>query len=143
MLASRRLRDDSRFAAGLAKAAGEADCDSLLAIPLVQPAGAGLALVIVFFRGETVFGDEQLELAGHVAGAARGALERSELYESERRARSLAQRLARAGVELAGELDPDNLLDVAVRSAVELLEAGGRLDSVARGRRGGRARGLR
>ena len=125
VLASRRLSGDSRFASGLAKAAGNAECDSLLAIPLAQPAGAGLALVIVFFRGETVFGDEQLELAGHVAGAARGALERSELYESERRARALAQRLARAGVELAGELDPDNLLDVAVGSAVELLEAGG------------------
>ena len=125
VLASRRLRNDSRFASGLARAAGEAGCDSLLAIPLIQPTGAGLALVAVFFRGETVFGDEQLELAGHVAGAARGALERSELYESERRARALAQRLARAGVELAGELDPDNLLDVAVRSAVELLETGG------------------
>ena len=58
-----------------------------------------------------MFDDEQLELAGQVAGAARGALERSELYESERRSRSLAQRLARAGGELAGELDPDNLLD--------------------------------
>jgi PAS domain S-box-containing protein len=125
VLASRRLADDSRFPPELAKAAGDAECESLLAIPLVQPAGAGFALVVVFFRGETVFGDEQLELAGHVAGAARGALERSELYESERRARSLAQRLARAGVELAGELDPDNLLDVAVRSAVELLRAEG------------------
>ncbi len=125
VLASRRLADDSRFPAALARAAGDADCDSLLAIPLIQPAGAGLALVLVFFRGETVFGDEQLELAGHVAGAARGALERSELYERERRARALAQRLARAGVELAGELDPDNLLDVAVRSAVELLGAAG------------------
>ena len=29
------------------------------------------------------------------------------------------------GVELAGELDPDNLLDLAAHSAVELLEAGG------------------
>ena len=125
VLASRRLSDDSRFAPGLAGAAGNAECDSLLAIPLAQPAGAGLALVLVFFSGETVFGDEQLELAGHVARAARGALERSELYESERRARALAQRLARAGVELAGELDPDNLLDVAVRSAIELLEADG------------------
>ena len=125
VLASRRLRDDDRFASGLAEAAEEAGCGSLLAIPLVQPAADGLGLVLVFFRGESVFGDEQLELAGHVAGAARGALERSELYERERRARSLAQRLARAGVELAGELDPDNLLDLTARSAVELLEAGG------------------
>ena len=125
VLASRRLRNDARFADGLAEAAEQAGCGSLLAIPLVEPAGDGLGLVIVFFRGETIFGDEQLDLAGHVAGAARGALERSELYERERRARSLAQRLARAGVELAGELDPDNLLDLAARSAVELLEAGG------------------
>ena len=125
VLASRRLRDDGRFADGLAEAAEKADCGSLLAIPLVQPAGDGLGLVIVFFRGETVFGDEQLALAGQVAGAARGALERSELYERERRARSLAQRLAHAGRALAGELDPDNLLDLAARSAVELLEAGG------------------
>jgi PAS domain S-box-containing protein len=125
LLASRRLGDDGRFEPGLAEAAEKAECGSLLAIPLVQPAGEGLGLVLVFFRGETVFGDEQLALAGHVAGAARGALERSELYERERRARSLAQRLARAGRELAGELDPDNLLDLAARSAVELLEAGG------------------
>ena len=125
VLASRRLRQDARFGEGLAEAAAEAGCESLLAIPLVEPGGEGLGLVVVFFRGETSFGDEQLDLAGHVAGAARGALERSDLYERERRARSLAQRLARAGVELAGELDPDNLLDLAARSAVELLEAGG------------------
>jgi two-component system phosphate regulon sensor histidine kinase PhoR len=125
LLAARRLGGDGRFAPGLAEAAEKAGCGSLLAIPLVQPAADGLGLVLVFFSGETLFGDEQLELAGHVAGAARGALERSELYERERRARFLAQRLARAGVELAGELDPDNLLDLAARSAVELLEAGG------------------
>ena len=77
--------------------------------------------MLVFFAGEEVFDDEQLGLAAQVAGAARGALERSELYERERRSRALAQRLARAGRELAGELDPENVLDQAVRHAVQLL----------------------
>jgi signal transduction protein with GAF and PtsI domain len=67
----------------------------------------------------------QLELAGQVAAAARGALERSDLYERERRSRSLAQRLARAGRELAGELDPDDVLDAATRHALDLLAADG------------------
>ena len=75
-------------------------------------------------RAEEVFADEQLALAERVAAAARGALERSELYERERRSRALAQRLARAGRELAGELDPDNVLDETVRHAVQLLRAG-------------------
>ena len=125
VLASRRLAEDSRFGDGLARAAGAADRHSLLAVPLPDPGGDQLGLVLVFFRDEEVFDDGQLELAGHVAGAARGALERSELYERERRSRSLAQRLAKAGRELAGELDPDNVLDHTVRHAVQLLDADG------------------
>jgi PAS domain S-box-containing protein len=125
VLASRRLRDDSRFGKGLARAAEAAGRRSLLAVPLPEPGGDQLGLVLVFFGEEEIFDDGQLELAGHVAGAARGALERSELYERERRSRSLAQRLARAGRELAGELDPDNVLDHAVRHAAQLLGADG------------------
>ncbi len=125
VLASRRLLDDDRFGEGFARAAKAADRCSLLAVPLPEPSGHGVGLVLIFFAGEEVFADEQLALAGQVAGAARGALERSELYERERRSRSLAQRLARAGRDLAGELDPDNVLDQAVRHAVQLMGAAG------------------
>jgi GAF domain-containing protein/anti-sigma regulatory factor (Ser/Thr protein kinase) len=125
VLASRRLADDGRFGEGLVRAAAEGERRSLLAIPLVQAAGDELGLVLALFRDESVFDEGQLELAGHVAGAARGALERSELYERERAARSVAQRLARAGRELAGVLDPDDVLDVAARSALGLLPADG------------------
>ena len=97
----------------------------MLAVPLAQPRGEGLGIVLVFFSGEELFDDDQLELAGHVAGAARGALERSELYERERRSRSLAQQLASAGRELAGELDPDTVLDQCARLAAALVEADG------------------
>jgi two-component system phosphate regulon sensor histidine kinase PhoR len=80
-------------------------------------------LVLVFFSTEHHATEEQLELAGHVAGAARGALERSELFELERRSRALAQRLAEAGRELASELDPENVLERAVMHAAALLDA--------------------
>ena len=125
VLASRRLRDDDRFGDGLGTAAAAAGRDSLLAVPLQQPGGEGAGLVLVFFQGERAFHDDQLELAAQVAAAARGALERSALYERERRSRHLAQRLAQSGRELAGELDPDNVLDASVRHAVQLLGADG------------------
>ncbi len=125
VLASRRLRDDDRFGDGLGAAAEAAGRSSLLAVPLQQPGGEGAGLVLVFFQGERAFDDAQLELAAHVAAAARGALERSDLYERERRSRHLAQRLARAGRDLAGELDPDDVLDQSVRYAVQLLGGDG------------------
>jgi PAS domain S-box-containing protein len=125
VLASRRLSEDDRFGAGLASAAAAADRGSLLAVPLQQPGGEGAGLVLVFFRGERAFDDDQLELAAQVAAAARAALERSDLYERERRSRYLAQRLAESGRELAGELDPDDVLDQAVRYAVRLLRSDG------------------
>jgi PAS domain S-box-containing protein len=77
----------------------------------------------VFFPEERRFADDDLELARNLAGAARGALERSELFEAERRSRALAQELARTGTLLATELDPAALLDEAARHAPELLEA--------------------
>ncbi len=122
VLASRVLREDSRFGSTFLAAADAAGARSLLAVPLAQPRSESNGLVLVFFRDERAFTDEQLELAGHVAGAARGALERSELYELERRSRSLAQRLARSSSELASELDPDNVLDQVVQRAVDLLD---------------------
>ena len=125
LLAAPRLADDGRFGEGLARAAEAAGRRSLLAVPLPESSGRGIGLVLVFYAGEKTFDDEQLALAERVAGAARGALERSELYERERRSRALAQRLARAGRELAGELDPDNVLDHAVAHAVQLLGAEG------------------
>jgi PAS domain S-box-containing protein len=122
VLAATRLRDDSRFGDELARAAEAAGHGSLLAVPLPGHGETG-GLVLVFFDGERSFEDAQLELAGQVAAAARGALERSDLFERERRARSLAQRLARAGRELAGELDPEDVLEEAVSHAIDLLGA--------------------
>lgn len=125
VLAARVLRNDTRFGSGLLAAAEGAGARSLLAVPLAQPRSDVGGLVLVFYREERAFTDEQLELAGNVAGAARGALERSELYELERRARSLAQRLARSSVLLASELDPDAVLDEVARLSIGLLEASG------------------
>ena len=125
LLASRDLGGDSRFGPGFVTAATRAGCSSLLAVPLTQPRTDAGGLVLVFFDEEHVFADEQLELAGHVAGAARVALERSELYELERRSRALAQHLASAGRELAGELDPENVLDRLAGLATSLLAGAG------------------
>ncbi len=125
VLASRDVAGDSRFGPGLVEAAVGAGCGSLLVVPLAQPRGDANGLVLVFFDEQHGFTDEQLELAGHVAGAARSALERSELYELERRARTLAQRLASSGRELAGELDPEIVLERLARLASSLLAGAG------------------
>src|SRR5205814_1810383 len=97
------------------------DIASVLAAPISQ--GETLGAVVVFFSGTRHFSDYDLELALNLAGTARGALERSELYESERRARGLAQQLARTGTLLATELDPAAVLDEIVAQAPALLEA--------------------
>ena len=79
--------------------------------------GEGCGVVLVCFADERRFTDDDLELARQLAHAARGALERSELYESERSARALAQQLARTGSLLATELDPDTVLEEVVQHA--------------------------
>jgi PAS domain S-box-containing protein len=77
----------------------------------------------VFFPWPRAFADEDLELARQLARAARGALERSRLYESERTARALSQQLARTGSLLATELDPAAVVEEVVEQAVALLAA--------------------
>ncbi|MFL5919998.1 MAG: ATP-binding protein, partial [Gaiellaceae bacterium] len=67
--------------------------------------------------------DEDLDVARHLGEAARGALERSELFEAERAARALSQQLARTGSVLATELDPTAVLEEVVQQAPRLLGA--------------------
>jgi PAS domain S-box-containing protein len=101
----------------------EAGLRSLLAVPVASPRAESSGLAIVFFAEERTFTDEDVEVARHLAEAARGALERSELFEAERTARALSQQLARTGSVLATELDPAAVLDEVVQQAPALLGA--------------------
>jgi PAS domain S-box-containing protein len=116
VLAAPTVADDERFP----RPWREAPFASLLAIPV---RGESSGLVLVLFRDERAFSRDDLELAQHVAGAARGALERSRLFEAERTARSLSQQLARTGSLLATELDPVAVLEAVVSEAAALLRA--------------------
>jgi PAS domain S-box-containing protein len=123
ILASPDVGEDDRFEPGWADLARESGYRSLLAAPVADPREDQSGLVVVFFTEERSFSDDDLELARHLADAARGALERSELFEAERSARALSQQLARTGSLLATELDPDAVLDEVVQQAPALLAA--------------------
>jgi PAS domain S-box-containing protein len=123
MLAAPDLVDDHRFDEGWRQSAAAAGLAALLAIPLDPPRRDGGGLVVVFFAEPRAFIDDDLELARRLAGAARGALERSDLYENERTSRALSQQLARMGTLLATELDPAAVLDEVVQQAPALLGA--------------------
>jgi PAS domain S-box-containing protein len=114
VLAASRIADDDRFD----QSWRDGPFASLLAIPVPGDGG----LVLVFFLDERPFVREDLELAQQVAGAARGALDRSRLFDAERTARSLSQQLARTGSLLATELDPVAVLEAVVGEAVSLLD---------------------
>jgi PAS domain S-box-containing protein len=122
-LAAPAVADDERFEASWKELADQSGYQSLLAIPLhrAHEHEEG-GLVLVFFREEHRFTDDDLELARQLGGAARGALERSSQFEEERRARSLAQQLARTGSLLATELDPAAVLDEVVQQAPALVD---------------------
>src|SRR5436309_989646 len=96
---------------------------ALIGVPVASPRAESCGLVLVFFVDPRPFSDEDIELARHLADAARGALERSELFEAERTQRSLSQQLARTGRTLATELDPAAVLDEVVQQAPALLAA--------------------
>ncbi|MEX2211669.1 MAG: GAF domain-containing protein [Gaiellaceae bacterium] len=121
LLASPDATADERFGPAWQKLVTAAGSRGLLAIPVTGRAEDARGLVLVFFGEERRFDDDDLELAGHLAQAAHGALERSALFEEERAARSLAQQLARTGALLATELDPAAVLEEVVRQAPALV----------------------
>jgi PAS domain S-box-containing protein len=123
VVAAPAVATDARFGDDWRAVADEAGFASLLAVPVEAPRRAGAGLGLVFFTEEQAFSDDEIELAHNLAGAARGALERAELYEVERKSRAIAQQLARTGTLLASELDPDVILEEIVQQAPELVDA--------------------
>jgi PAS domain S-box-containing protein len=123
VLASPEISADDRFDREWQSLVAGAGYRSLLAVPVQSPRAQRFGLVLVLFARERLFTDEDLEVARHLGDGARGALERSELFEAERTARALSQQLARTGSVLATELDPAAVLDEVVQQAPALLAA--------------------
>jgi PAS domain S-box-containing protein len=122
ILASPDLGADERFDAGLREPLVAEGYGSLLCAPVAGVRDQAFA-VVVLFRGARAFTDEDVLLTEHLSGAAKGALERSDLFEGERRARTFSQRLARVGALLATTLDPVVVLEEVARAAPGLLGA--------------------
>jgi two-component system, OmpR family, phosphate regulon sensor histidine kinase PhoR len=122
ILASTALARDDRFAEDVRRLLTSEGYRSLLSVPVAGAHGTTNA-VVVLFRDERTFSDNDLALARHLTGAARGALERAELFEGERRARTFSQRLAHIGGLLATKLDPAAAFAEVVHEAPELLDA--------------------
>jgi two-component system phosphate regulon sensor histidine kinase PhoR len=119
-IASSALRRDDRFGRSFREATGAA---SLLAIPIAAPRSDRRAVALVLFREQRTFTDDDLDLAGQLAARAKAALERSELFDVERRSRLLAQQLAQTGSLFSGELEPAAVLEEVVEQAPVLLRA--------------------
>ncbi len=123
VIASGELREDDRFAAAFRAELASAGAQALLAVPIAGARGDESGLVLVCFSSSHTFVDADLELARHVADAARGALRRGDLLEAERTARTLSQQLARTGSILATQLDAAAILDEVGEQARALLGA--------------------
>lgn len=123
VLASPNVEEDGRFGNDWQRLAGEEGFRSLVAVPVEAPRREQTGIGLVFFAEEQAFSDDEIELSHHLAAAARGALERAELFEAERRNRAIAQQLARTGTLLASELDPDTILEEIVAQAPGLVGA--------------------
>jgi PAS domain S-box-containing protein len=122
ILASPDLTADERFDAWLRGPLVAEGYGALLCAPVMGVHDQAFA-VVVLFRGRRPFADEDVLLTQHLSGAARGALERSELFEGERRARRFSQELARVGGLLTASLNPIVVLEQVARAAPGLLEA--------------------
>ncbi|MBD0291540.1 MAG: GAF domain-containing protein, partial [Thermoleophilia bacterium] len=122
IIASTRLPDDDRFDDETRALLAEHGYASLVAAP-IHRSGRPNTTVVVLFRGETSFSDDDLVLARHVSRAARGALERADMFERERRARDVAQRLADVGARLVANLDAPLVVEEVAQEAGSLLGA--------------------
>jgi PAS domain S-box-containing protein len=122
ILASTELAGDDRFDAELRELLTVGGYGSLICTPVTGVRDQAYAGVVLF-HGERSFSDEDVLLTRHVSDAAQGALERSELFESERRARMFSQRLARLGTLMGTSLDPAVVLEEVAREAPSLLDA--------------------
>jgi PAS domain S-box-containing protein len=122
ILSSTSLAADDRFKASLRELLTGEGYRSLIAAPVLGAQGQ-MHAVVVLYREERSFSDDDLALAQHLTGAARGALERAELFEGERRAHTFSQRLADIGGLLATKLDPAAAFAEVVREAPALLDA--------------------
>jgi PAS domain S-box-containing protein len=122
ILSSTSLEGDDRFKESLRDLFTAQGYRSLIAAPVLGAQGQKHA-VVVLFREERRFSDDDLALARHLTGAARGALDRAELFEGERRAHTFSQRLADIGGLLATKLDPVAAFEEVVREAPALLDA--------------------
>ena len=153
VLAAPELVADARFGEDWRRLAETGGFQSLVSVPVEAPRREQTGVGLVFFSEEQAFADDEIELAHHLAGAARGALERAELFEAERRSRAIAQQLARTGTLLASELDPEAILEEIVAQApglvgadaatVSLLEGDSLIVSAAHGERTEEAVGSR
>jgi len=123
VLAAPQLAVDDRFGEDWRRLAETEGFQSLVSVPVEAPRREQTGVGLVFFSEEQAFADDEIELAHHLAGAARGALERAELFEAERRSRAIAQQLARTGTLLASELDPEAILEEIVAQAPGLVGA--------------------
>ncbi len=133
VLASPELGEDDRFGHDWRALAESQGTRSLVAVPVEAPRREQTGIGLVFFSEEQAFSDDEIELAHHLASAARGALERAELFEAERRNRAIAQQLARTGTLLASELDPETILEEIVAQAPGLVGADAATVSVLEG----------
>ncbi len=123
VLAAGSVENDDRFDEEWQALARDAGFTSLLAVPVEAPRRDLPGLGLVFFAEEQRLSDDEVELANNLAAAARGALERAELYELERKSRAIAQQLAKTGSRLATELDPEAILEEIVQQAPDLVDA--------------------
>jgi PAS domain S-box-containing protein len=122
ILTAASLAGDDRFKESLRGLLTGQGYGSLIAAPVLGAQGQKHA-VVVLFGEERTFSDDDLGLAGHLTGAARGALERAELFEGELRAHTFSQRLADIGGLLATKLDSVAAFEEVVREAPALLDA--------------------
>ncbi len=119
-IAASALVEDERFGDDFA---ARAEAASLLAVPILAPRSDRHTLAVVLFLEPRVFTEDDLDLGAQLAARSKAALERSELFEVERRSRLLAQQLADTGSLFSGELEPGAVLDEVAEQAPALLRA--------------------